>query len=88
MSGQPSCPTAAARSAAEQLHGLGAGQRTPTDDGRCREPVSALAQARDTAARLVAEDSRRGGPTPPLPGVHRGYANCLGTTHRRARIAA
>jgi hypothetical protein len=63
---------AAARSAAEQLHRLAPVQRTPADGGRAREPVSALAQARDTAARLVAEDSRRGGPTPPAPGVHRG----------------
>ena len=65
---------AAARSAAEQLHGLAPVQHTPADGGRAREPVSALAlaQARDTAARLVAEDSRRGGPTPPPPGVHRG----------------
>jgi len=47
-------------------------QRIPADGGRAREPVSALAQARDTAARLVAEDSRRVGPTPPAPGVHRG----------------
>ena len=63
---------AAARSAAEQLRRLAPVQRISADGGRAREPVSALAQARDTAARLVAEDSRRGGPTPPPPGVHRG----------------
>jgi len=63
---------AAARSAAEQLRRLAPVQRTPADGGRARELVSALAQARDTAARLGAEDSRRGGPTPPPPGVHRG----------------
>jgi diacylglycerol kinase family enzyme len=61
---------AAARSAAEQLHRLAPVQRTPGDGGRAQEPVSAL--ARETAARLVAEDSRRSGPTPPPPGVHRG----------------
>ena len=36
---------AAARSAAEQLHRLAPALRTPTEDGRGREPVSALAQA-------------------------------------------
>jgi len=57
---------AAARSAAEQLHRLAPAQRTPADGSRAREPVSALARARETAARLVAEDnSRLGGPTPP-----------------------
>jgi hypothetical protein len=66
---------AAARSAAEQLHHLATPSRPPTEDDRAREPVSALAQAREAAARLVAEDNgrrRRGGPTPPSPSAHRG----------------
>jgi hypothetical protein len=69
---QRATQAAAARSAAEQLHRLAPGQRPPTDDGHAREPVSALAQARETAARLVTDDSSRlrGEPTP--PGVHRG----------------
>jgi len=67
---QRAAQAAAARSAAEQLHRLAPVQRPPTDGGR--KPAATLAQARDTAARLVAEDSRRGGPTPPPPGVHRG----------------
>ena len=64
---------AAARSAAEQLHRLAPAQRISADGAR--EPVSALAQAREAAARLVAEDNgrrRRGGPTSPSPSAHRG----------------
>src|SRR5664280_1668477 len=63
---------AAARSAAEQLHRLALAPRTPTEDGRAREPVSALAQARAAADALSEASRRRGGPTPPPPGVRRG----------------
>jgi hypothetical protein len=69
---QRATQAAAARSAAEQLHRLAPVQRPPTDDGHAREPVSALAQARDASERLVTEDSRRRGGPPPPPSVHRG----------------
>jgi hypothetical protein len=66
---------AAARGAAEHLHHLATPRRPPTEDDRAREPVSALAEAREAAAGLAAEDNdrrRRGGPTPPSPSAHRG----------------